>query len=208
MGTLRALVATISEQKGKTMIDEKMHDRGTEIPSGRRPVPLNRPNKKKVAPPKNLKDSGLLTVEGIGAPPAPNMIRTNDDAMNMWAHLWTLGKEWLTDADSAIVAEVCEAYAEREYLRRQLLMSPEMRFYKTNQGQIITHPIIAQRDNASKRFIAALAILGFTPTDRAKMGLADTKTDDTFSELANERARRAKARAEIAKKKTQEGDVK
>ena len=48
-------------------------------------------------------------------------------------------------------------------------------FYETANGQLVTHPLIKQKSELNAQITAWLSLLGFTPSDRARLGLAEIR---------------------------------
>ena len=95
----------------------------------------------------------------------------------MWDRVWGQGAVWLSPAtDAEVVQMLAEAMDERVVLRA-LVMS----------GDHDWRDRIALR-SLDDQIKSMLSILGFTPSDRAKMGVAEVKQ---VSKLDAMRARRA-----------------
>ena len=97
----------------------------------------------------------------------------------LWHDIWTSGAGWLRyETDSEMVMLVCEQTDERAILRLRLLNGGDWR----DRAQLrALEKLIAQN----------LSALGFTPTDRARLGGANQPVD----ELAEFRRKMAEKRA-------------
>lgn len=135
--------------------------------------------------------------EGLAAadadvPPAPATL--GDEGLAVWHRIWTAGRTWLAvEVDPLLIRRVCEAWDEgarlREYLDQGGLPA---RWYETPAGQVVTHPAVTQLRAIDAQVTTWLSMLGFTPSDRARLGLAEVRTKDPLDELA---ARRGGPRA-------------
>ncbi len=109
-------------------------------------------------------------VSGVPEPLRPFLSQHGTDA---WRRIWESGSHWISGAtDMQIVQMLCECEEERVNLRSlALLKSPA-----------------DWRDRVALRsletFILSLySILGFTPADRAKLGLGEVRPASVIDEL-------------------------
>ena len=77
-----------------------------------------------------------------------------------------------------LVEMVCELLDRREILREEFLADPTER--KVNMSLLETEKLIQ----------TSLSLLGFTPSDRSKLGLAEVKAKSKLEELMERRANR------------------
>jgi len=103
----------------------------------------------------------------------------NGPGMQLWNSMWQSGCAWLRrDTDIEMVMMVCEQVDERAVLRTQVFREGEW------------------RDRASLRTLEKLisqnlSTLGFSPTDRARLGMNNVSNDaiqDFRDRIANKRA--------------------
>jgi len=89
-----------------------------------------------------------------------------------WARLWSAGGAWVSQAsDWSLVLMTCELTEEREDLREQLEAEPG------NWRQR------AALREVERQLLKQLALLGFTPTDRARLGFIEVKRESKIDEL-------------------------
>jgi P27 family predicted phage terminase small subunit len=144
------------------------------------------PSKKKL-PAAPLPGEGLPSVAGIPTPPS-----LGEDGQRMWATVWSAGRAWLSpDSDYTIVKMLCEAHDEHELIRRQIATGVVERFYVTANGQMVTHPLVTQLGALRAQMTAWMSAIGFTPSDRARLGLAEVRVRDELDELTRRRSERA-----------------
>lgn len=106
-----------------------------------------------------------------------------------WAQTWHAGKSWLSpDVDLQIVYDICANRDECARIQDDIELLPA-RFYETKAGQLVTHPLITQLRALEQQRTAWMAAIGFSPADRARLGLAEVRIADEFDQL-NERKRR------------------
>jgi phage terminase small subunit len=74
-----------------------------------------------------------------------------------------------------------------------LLASGEVpRFYTLPNGSFVTHPVVQQLKDLRVQMTAWLAALGYSPSDRARLGLGEVRVSDVLDDLE---ARRKERRA-------------
>jgi P27 family predicted phage terminase small subunit len=129
-------------------------------------------------------------VAPASATPRPPRAQLEEKGKEMWAKVWQHG--WLTPADQPIVVMLCQAADERAKLREELEATP--RWYQNKNGQIVSHPAVSQLRELEKQVTQWLSLLGFTPTDRARLGVAEAQTISKLDEL-NSRRRSGSSRS-------------
>ena len=96
-----------------------------------------------------------------------------------WDKVWGYGLQWISpNTDAELLLMTCELIDERWNLRVRVLQSNDWRERK------------ALRD-LDERVIRNLSLLGFTPADRSKLGVAEVKAISKMEALK----RRQEARA-------------
>lgn len=110
----------------------------------------------------------------------PEPLRRLDGAgLDLWARTWSLGESWISqDTDIELLQMTCEMTDERETLREYVLEHIDA-----------WHERRALRD-LDKAIVGNLSLLGFTPTDRMKLGVTQVKAKSKLEELMERRANR------------------
>lgn len=147
---------------------------------GRKPKPVEQkqrignPGKRKLPA---VADVPTITNQSIPEPHRP--LIDNGPGLQLWNGIWNSGCAWLRrDTDIEMVMMVCEQVDERAVLRTQVFRDGEW------------------RDRASLRTLEKLisqnlSTLGFSPTDRARLGMNNVSNDaiqDFRDRIANKRA--------------------
>ncbi len=60
---------------------------------------------------------------------------------------------------------------------------PENRWYVTANGQVVTHPAVKQIEQIDAQVTGWLSMLGFSPSDRARLGLAEIRVANELDEF-------------------------
>ena len=132
---------------------------------------------------------GLKGSSSIPKPPALGL-----DGTEMWNRVWSAGRQWLSpESDYVLIAMLCQAQDEAEEIRRVLAIGAEKRYYTIANGQQVTSPLVKQLKELRIQITGWLASLGYSPTDRARLGLGEVRHSDALDELNRKRAERMKA---------------
>lgn len=129
---------------------------------GRRPLPT---------------EGSLVLLPSMYEIPEPPRPIVTEAAKALWNRTWTMGQTWLSpQTDIELLLMTCEMVDERWNLRIKVLQDnrPEER-----KGL---------RD-LERQLIANLSLLGFTPTDRSRLGVAEVKKISKLEALREQQNR-------------------
>lgn len=102
-----------------------------------------------------------------------------DAGQRLWDLVFGEGELWISPrTDVAWLQVVCELFDRREVLQREWMADPADR--KLNMSLMETEKLIQ----------SGLSLLGFTPTDRSRLGVAEVKAKSKLEELMERRANR------------------
>jgi P27 family predicted phage terminase small subunit len=114
--------------------------------------------------------------------------------VDVWNRLWSAGQHYLSPTqDRLLVEKLCKKLDLIRDLEEWLSVKVERRWYTTSNGQTVTHPAVKQIEQADAQATAWLSMLGFSPSDRARLGITSTDQSNPFRELHEEIARRRAA---------------
>jgi len=93
----------------------------------------------------------------------------------LWDRVWRSGISWISpDTDVELLLMTCEMVDERWNLRIKVMSSDNM--------------AMARRlDNLTRLIVGNLSLLGFSPSDRARLGVAEVKRISKIEELRRRR---------------------
>ena len=101
----------------------------------------------------------------------------------LWDSVFEQGELWISPrTDVAWLQVVCELLDRREVLKQEWMADPADR--KLNMSLLETEKLLQ----------TGLGLLGFTPTDRSRLGVAEVKAKSKLEELMERRANREDAR--------------
>lgn len=92
-----------------------------------------------------------------------------------------------------MVELLCRAHDEAEEIRRAMQVGDVKRFYVVANGQHVTHPLVTQLKDLRTQMTAWLSALGFSPTDRARLGVGEVRQAGALDELEERRRARREA---------------
>jgi len=118
----------------------------------------------------------LMTIEaGFREPLRP----LGEAGQQLWDEIYLVGGMWISPrSDTQLLQMCCELLDRREILREEFLADPTER--KVNMSLLETEKLIQ----------TSLSLLGFTPSDRSRLGLAEVKAKSKLEELMDRRANR------------------
>jgi hypothetical protein len=100
----------------------------------------------------------------------------------LWDRIWGMGATWVSDkTDIELLMMTCEMIDERWNLRVKVMQNNDSRMRR------------GLRD-LDKQIVSNLSLLGFTPSDRARLGVAEVKAKSKLEELMERRANREEQR--------------
>lgn len=132
------------------------------------PAPIPNERKRMLGNPgkRSLPDEASLAVlPGQAKPPAPPM-PLGPLGETLWANAWAEARAWMAPSDVHALTLVCQALDEREALRQMVLDDPAD--WRNRAGLRAV----------DKQLMDGLSLLGFTPTDRTRLGVAEVRVED------------------------------
>jgi P27 family predicted phage terminase small subunit len=121
-----------------------------------------------------------------------------DAGRERWDLVWRAGRSWLSpDVDRPVVVMLCEATDEAAVIAAGLRDGTQPRTYEMSNGAVVTHPAVTQLREYRTQCTTWLAMLGFSPSDRARLGLAEVRVRDELDELQRRRADRRRAASDV-----------
>lgn len=121
---------------------------------------------------------GTIQLTPIGNVPEPSR-PLGESGEVFWNRIWTTGQMWISpNTDIDLLLMTCEMFDERDLLRDYVLQNIDAWHERS---------ALRELDKAISR---NLSLLGFTPTDRMKLGVAEVKTKSKLEELLAKKAAR------------------
>lgn len=141
------------------------------MPAGRPPKPIEQKralgNPGKRALPDKNEIQILEQVEETPEPPRP-LLKYGQD---LWNRIWSVGATWVSNkTDIELLVMTCEMVDERWNLRAKVMRDEDP---ADRRG-------LRELD---RQIVSNLSLLGFTPSDRARLGVAEVKTKSKLQEM-------------------------
>jgi hypothetical protein len=148
------------------------------MPAGRPPKPIE--EKRRLGNPgrRPLPEAGALQIlPGAAAIPEPSRPLLKP-GRELWEKVWEQGLNWISpNTDSELLLMTCEMVDERWNLRVKVMQSDD------NKARRALREL-------DRQIISSLSLLGFTPSDRTKLGVAEVKAASKLDELMARKAAR------------------
>jgi hypothetical protein len=117
----------------------------------------------------------LQQVEETPEPPRP-LLKYGQD---LWDRIWGMAATWVSDtSDLELLTMTCEMVDERWNLRVKVMQSDDA----------VMRRGLRELD---RQIVSNLSLLGFTPSDRSRLGVAEVKAKSKLEELMDRRATRS-----------------
>ena len=101
----------------------------------------------------------------------------------LWDRIWGMGATWVSDkTDIELLMMTCEMIDERWNLRVKVMQTDDPRLRRGLR-------------ELDRQIVSNLSLLGFTPSDRARLGVAEIKAKTKLEELMERRLMREEGRA-------------
>lgn len=148
------------------------------MPAGRPPKPveqkrlLGNPGKRALP-----NEDSIVLLERVTEKPEPPrpLLKYGQD---LWDRIWSMGATWVSDkSDLELLTMTCEMVDERWNLRVKVMQTDDP---KLRRG-------LRELD---RQIVSNLSLLGFTPSDRSRLGVAEVKAKTRLEELMERRANR------------------
>lgn len=155
------------------------------MPAGRPPKPIERKRLTGRTPGTDSGGRKLSPIEGVivksaDVPEAPPGLA--ERGQREWVQIWTAGKAWLAPTqDYAWVEMIARAWDDIAAFRERIELDGLIQ--QGSMGQVIAHPLIAEVRRAEATIAKALSTLGFSPSDRARLGLAEVKRQNALLDM-------------------------
>jgi hypothetical protein len=120
----------------------------------------------------------VVLLPAVSAVPEP-LKPLGESGLSLWDRTWMRGYSWISaNTDIQLLQMTCEQLDERDVLRAYVMDNVEA-----------WHERSALRE-LEKSIRSNLSLLGFTPTDRMKLGVAEIKAETKMEQLKRRQEQR------------------
>ncbi len=139
------------------------------------PVPIERmiarSNNGKTLGGRDLEVTDVSSMEKIEPPPMPSGLKTR--GKQEWVKIWSSAPWLWVSQDYAWIEQACRAYDDLTAFRKEIAtMGLTVEGYN---GQTTANPLIKEVRAAEDTIRKCLSMLGFSPTDRARLKLTEAR---------------------------------
>lgn len=108
-------------------------------------------------------------------------VTLKDEGRALWSSVVQYARPWLSHADLPMLAACCEAIDRRHELIQ--IVAQEGSILTTDKGYKYQHPALGVIATTETQITKWFGMLGLTPTDRARLGVAEVKVVSKLEEL-------------------------
>lgn len=117
------------------------------------------------------KQSDVIMLHQSSEIPEPDR-QLFESGLALWTRVWSIGQTWISkNTDSELLLMTCEMVDERVRLRALVWNNPDAWRERKALREL------------DKAIVGNLSLLGFTPTDRTRIGVAEVKGRSKLEEL-------------------------
>lgn len=146
------------------------------MPAGRPSKPIEQ--KRLLGNPgKRALPSGAIAIPMASEPPEPHrpLLKYGRE---LWDKVWGMGATWISpNTDTELLLMTCEMIDERWNLRVKVMQTDDARLRRGLR-------------ELDRQIVSQLSLLGFSPADRSKLGVAEVKAQTKLEELMERKAKR------------------
>jgi P27 family predicted phage terminase small subunit len=120
-------------------------------------------------------------------PPEPRLLKRA--GRRAWRRIWEAGRGWLHPVEAySIITRLCQGYDEEADLLATI--EKDGYFSRDSQGQKVAHPVVKMLRTLERQLTRYERACGFTPSDRAQLGLPEPRPASRREELMARRQAR------------------
>ncbi|MFZ9922669.1 MAG: phage terminase small subunit P27 family [Candidatus Nanopelagicaceae bacterium] len=147
------------------------------MPAGRPPKPIEQ--KRLLGNPGNGKlpdQSKVIALPRLNTPPE----HLTESAKENWFEIINVAP-WVANTDGKLLLELCEKMELKKDIQEKLKQSEYVLY--TDKGYAYANPLFGMLSTTTSEIVKLLSLLGLTPTDRTKLGVAEVKARSKIEEL-------------------------
>lgn len=152
------------------------------MPAGRPAKPIEQ--KRLLGNPGNGKLPDLnkvISIERVAEQPPQHLSKKSK---KFWTDIRQLAP-WVAQSDGTLLLELCEKMDRKNELSIELKKMPYVLY--TDKGYAYANPLVGMISTVENEIVKILSLLGLTPSDRSKLGVAEVKARSKLEELLAQR---------------------
>jgi P27 family predicted phage terminase small subunit len=107
-------------------------------------------------------------------------LHLSDAGQKMWADVRAIAP-WIANTDGKLLIELCEKMDKKYELKEKLAATDYVLF--TDKGYAYANPLFGMLNTVENDIVKLLSLLGLTPVDRSKLGVAEVTTKGKLAQL-------------------------
>ena len=107
-------------------------------------------------------------------------IHLSDAGKKLWTDVRSIAP-WIATSDSKLLIELCEKMDKKYELQAKMAKSEFVLF--TDKGYAYANPLFVMLNTVEGDIIKLLSLLGLTPIDRSKLGVAEVTAKGKLAQL-------------------------
>ena len=107
-------------------------------------------------------------------------LHLSDAGQKMWADVRAMAP-WIANTDGKLLIELCEKMDKKYELKEKLTATDYVLF--TDKGYAYANPLFGMLNTVENDIVKLLSLLGLTPVDRSKLGVAEVTTKGKLAQL-------------------------
>lgn len=131
----------------------------------------------------------MIAVDPINADETPAPATLQETGSAEWYHALRTCR-WLASSDLSALKIYCEIIDRRAEFAKQLKESGDHLMLETTTGYAYVNPLVVGMRQCEEQLVKWQGLLGLTPSDRSRLGVAEVKAKSTLDKLAEKKAMR------------------
>jgi P27 family predicted phage terminase small subunit len=148
------------------------------MPAGRPPKPTEQ--KRRNGNPGQRKLPDFKNVIALAPIKADAPLHLSEAGAKMWIDVRAMAP-WIATTDGKLLIELCEKM-DKKYELREKLAATDYVLY-TDKGYAYANPLFGMLNTVEGDIVKLLSLLGLTPIDRSKLGVAEVTTKGKLAQL-------------------------
>jgi P27 family predicted phage terminase small subunit len=107
-------------------------------------------------------------------------LHLSDAGQKMWVDVRSMAP-WIANTDAKLLIELCEKMDKKYELKEKLAATDYVLF--TDKGYAYANPLFGMLNTVENDIVKLLSLLGLTPVDRSKLGVAEVTTKGKLAQL-------------------------
>lgn len=146
--------------------------------AGRPPKPVEQ--KRKNGNPGQRKLPDLKNVIALPQIKGDAPLHLSVAGQKMWTDVRSMAP-WIANTDAKLLIELCEKMDKKYELKEKLAATDYVLF--TDKGYAYANPLFGMLNTVENDIVKLLSLLGLTPIDRSKLGVAEVTTKGKLAQL-------------------------